>query len=62
LEVLSGQDQSPEFASLKSEDRQAILEILIATKAGLPAEWQQFVQQTSIGRIRASVGVANRQP
>jgi hypothetical protein len=60
LEVLSGRDQSPEFASLKSEDRQAILEILIATKAGLPAEWQQFVQQTSINRIRASVGAANR--
>jgi hypothetical protein len=60
FEVLSGRDQSSEFASLKSEDRQAILEILVATKSGLPAEWKQFVQQTSTNSIRASAGVANR--
>jgi hypothetical protein len=33
-EVLSGRDQSPEFATLSSEDRRAILEILVATKPG----------------------------
>ncbi len=33
-EVLSGRDQSPEFATLSSEDRRAILEILMATKPG----------------------------
>jgi len=44
FEVLSGRDQSPEFASLSSEDRRAILEILVATKPGLPDEWMQFLQ------------------
>jgi hypothetical protein len=44
FEVLSGRDQSPEFASLTSEDRQAILEILIDTKPGLPGEWKQLAR------------------
>lgn len=42
LEVLTGQDQSPDFASLSQEDRTAILQILVATKPGLPEEWKQF--------------------
>ncbi len=42
FEVLSGREQGPEFASLSSEDRKAILEILVATKPGLPEEWKQF--------------------
>jgi hypothetical protein len=50
FEVLSGREQSPEFASLSNEDRRAILEILVATKPGLPDEWKQFLQR------------ANRQP
>jgi hypothetical protein len=58
FEVLSERDQSSDFAAIKREGRQAILEILVATKPGLPAEWKQFVQQTS--NTRASVGVANR--
>jgi hypothetical protein len=41
FEVLSGRDQSPEFAAPSAEDRRAILEILAATKPGLPAEWRQ---------------------
>ena len=41
FEVLSGRDQSPEFASLTAEDRRAVLEILVATKPGLPAEWYE---------------------
>jgi hypothetical protein len=40
-EVLSGHDQTPEFAALSTEDRRAIFEILVATKPGLPAEWYQ---------------------
>jgi hypothetical protein len=40
LDVLSGREQSPEFARLTGEDRRAILEILVATKPGLPAEWK----------------------
>ncbi|MBX6316195.1 MAG: hypothetical protein IRY99_25280 [Isosphaeraceae bacterium] len=39
-EVLTGQDQSPDFAHLSSEDRRAILEILLATKPGLPDDWK----------------------
>lgn len=44
FEVLSGRDQGPEYASLSPEDRRAILEILVATKPGVPEEWKQFVQ------------------
>ncbi|MFL6603549.1 MAG: hypothetical protein ACJ8R9_19790 [Steroidobacteraceae bacterium] len=42
LQVLSGQDQSPDFARLAPADRQAVLEILLATKPGLPSEWQEY--------------------
>jgi hypothetical protein len=45
FEVLSGGEQGPEYASLSSEDRRAILEILVATKPGLPEEWKQFVSK-----------------
>ena len=39
FEVLTGRDQSPEFARLSGDTRRAILEILLATKPDLPAEW-----------------------
>ncbi len=39
-EVLSGKDQSQEFAHLSAADRRAILEILRATKKDLPKCWQ----------------------
>lgn len=42
LEVLSGQDQSPDFARLTAADRRAILEILLATKPGLPEDWKNY--------------------
>jgi hypothetical protein len=42
FEILSGREQGSEFASLSGEDRRAILEILLATKPGLPEEWKQF--------------------
>lgn len=38
-DVLSGADQGKSFAHLSAEDRTAIREILIATKAGLPGYW-----------------------
>ncbi len=38
--VLNGQETSPAFAHLSAADRRAILEILIATKPGLPAYWR----------------------
>jgi hypothetical protein len=44
LAILSGGDQSPDFARLSAQDRRAILEILLGTKAGLPAEWQQYAK------------------
>jgi hypothetical protein len=42
LQVLSGQDQSADFARLTAPDRRAVLEILLETKPGLPAEWQDY--------------------
>lgn len=39
-EVLTGQDTRREFAKLSASDRRAILEILIATKPGLPEYWK----------------------
>ena len=42
LQVLTGQDQSPDFANLSASDRDAILSILIQTKPGLPDEWQDY--------------------
>jgi hypothetical protein len=46
FEILSGREQGPEFASLSGEDRHAILEILVATKPGLPEGWKQFIRQS----------------
>lgn len=44
LQVLTGEDQSPDFANLSTEDRKAILSILLETKPGLPAEWQAYAR------------------
>jgi hypothetical protein len=44
LQVLSGQDQSPDFAGLSPQDREAILSILLETKPGLPDEWQDYAR------------------
>jgi hypothetical protein len=40
-EVLTGKDETKEFAHLPKADRQAIREILIDTKKGLPEYWQK---------------------
>jgi hypothetical protein len=48
LEVLTGREQSPDFAKLTGEDRRAILEILLATKPGLPEEWNKYKQSNSL--------------
>ncbi|HKD04903.1 MAG TPA: hypothetical protein VKB79_03280 [Bryobacteraceae bacterium] len=45
LEVLTNQDQSPDFAALSAEDRRAVLEILLATKLTLPGGWKHSAQQ-----------------
>jgi hypothetical protein len=39
FEVLSGKDQSPAYARLSPEGRQAALEIVRETKKGLPGYW-----------------------
>jgi hypothetical protein len=48
LQVLSGQDHSPDFARLSTADRRAILEILLATKPGLPEEWIDYAKSQHI--------------
>lgn len=40
-EVLTGQNQDPDFASISPESRRAVLEILRETLANLPAYWKQ---------------------
>jgi hypothetical protein len=61
--VLSGREQGPEFASLSSQDRRAILEILVATKPGVPDEWKQFVRNANQGTSsRITTSTANLQP
>jgi hypothetical protein len=45
LEVLSGRDQGPDFARLTKQDRETILEILLATKSNLPADWKVSAEQ-----------------
>jgi hypothetical protein len=44
FDVLSGREQGPEFARLTGEDRRAILEILMATKPGLPEAWRKYTE------------------
>ena len=40
-DILTGQDQNPDFSKLRQEDRSAILDILLETKSGLPAYWKK---------------------
>jgi hypothetical protein len=44
LQILTGQDQSDDFARLSAQDRRAVLEIVLETKPGLPAEWQDYAR------------------
>jgi hypothetical protein len=44
LQVLTGEDQSADFAGISPESRRASLEILLATKRGLPDEWRSYAQ------------------
>jgi hypothetical protein len=53
LEILSGQDQSPDFARVTAQDRRAILEILLATKPGLPGEWQAYAKSKHLQVVDA---------
>jgi hypothetical protein len=55
FEVLTGREQGPEFARLTGEDRQAIIEILLATKPGLPEEWATYRRQSEGKNDRAAI-------
>ena len=46
-EILTGRDTSPKYAHLSTQDRTAILEILVQTKPGLPDYWQQVAEPLS---------------
>ena len=48
FEVLSGKDQSADFARISAADRQAVLEILLATKQGLPEEWRSYANASHL--------------
>src|ERR1700722_6681068 len=62
FDILSDREQGPEFASLSSQDRRAILEILVATKPALPQEWKQFFGAANQGiASRAHTGAVNLQ-
>lgn len=52
FEILTGVDPSRDFAKLSGKDRRAILEILLATKPGLPEEWKQSNRQAKLGEQR----------
>jgi hypothetical protein len=45
--VLTGADQSPEFATLTALERRNIFEILVDTKPGLPREWYSHPESPS---------------
>jgi hypothetical protein len=59
LEVLSGTDQSQDFARLAAADREAILEILLETKHSLPQEWRDYAAGSHLRVADASPRGAN---
>ncbi len=50
-EVLSGRDNSADFARLNHQERSAILEILLDTKPDLPSEWRQSKGEEQRARL-----------
>ncbi len=55
LQILTGQDQSDDFARLSPPDRRAVLEIVLETKPGLPPEWQDYARAN---HLKTALGVA----
>ncbi|KAF1698497.1 hypothetical protein CSC62_04535 [Pseudoxanthomonas jiangsuensis] len=53
LEILSGRDDSGEFDIVSAEGKRAVLEILLETKPGLPAQWQEYAREHRL-RIAAA--------
>jgi hypothetical protein len=54
LEILRGEDRSADFARLSSDDRRAILEIVLATKAHLPDEWKDYAKSNHLALLQES--------
>lgn len=48
FEVLTGRDTSSDFAVLSEQDRSNVLEILLATKSGLPEEWKTYAKSNHL--------------
>jgi len=46
-DILTGKDQSPDFAKLRTEDRENILEILRDTKGNLPDYWRRPIDKAT---------------
>ncbi len=59
LQVLTGQDQSPDFAGLSADDRKAVLSILLETKPGLPGEWRAYARSNHL-RLAAATPPGGR--
>ena len=47
LEILSGKDESADYAKLTPETRRVIAEILAETKQGLPPNWRKAYASTA---------------
>ncbi|HKP79949.1 MAG TPA: hypothetical protein VJU34_12575 [Phenylobacterium sp.] len=62
LQILSGQDQTADFAGLPAQDRQAILSILLETKPGLPAEWTAYARSKGLRVAALTSGPRGRAP
>lgn len=60
LQVLTGEDQSPDFSGLSPQDRQAILSILLETKPNLPGEWEAYARSNRMKVASASSGQVKR--
>ena len=56
LQVLSGEDKSPDFAQVPADDRRAVLEIVLATKKGLPEEWMQYAHSNHLATRSETAG------
>lgn len=62
LEVLTGRERRSEFARLSAADRQAILEILLATKEDLPQEWRQYAKRNQSGEHKVQAASNHGRP
>lgn len=54
FEVLRGRGEGDGYAKVSPEDRRAILEILLATKPGLPDDWRRCGRQTGLDESTAA--------